>query len=155
MIPLTQGQYAVVDEEDWVVLAKHKWFAWLNNSTKMFYAARNKSRFEKKNKGTREYMHRRVLGLNFGDLRQGDHINHDTLDNRSENLRIVTPRQNQENRRDNSKAGIGIRRRKSGPGKKYEVYIAIKDKDFYLGSYVSVEEAKRVRENFKQENNLA
>lgn len=43
-------------------------------------------------------MHRLVLGLYFGDARQGDHINNrDTLDNRRSNLRIVTAGQNGHN----------------------------------------------------------
>lgn len=45
-----------------------------------------------------ELLHRRVLGLAPGDPRHVDHINGDTLDNRSANLRIATPAQNSQNR---------------------------------------------------------
>ena len=44
-------------------------------------------------------MHRLILGLKIGDKSLGDHINHNTLDNRRCNLRICTPSQNVTNRR--------------------------------------------------------
>jgi hypothetical protein len=43
------------------------------------------------------YLHRELLGLAFGDTRQGDHINMEKLDNRRTNLRIVTKAQQQQN----------------------------------------------------------
>lgn len=42
-------------------------------------------------------LHRWILGLVVGDIRQGDHINRDKLDNRRANLRIVTPAENGQN----------------------------------------------------------
>ena len=42
-------------------------------------------------------MHRDILGLEPGDKRQGDHRNHNGLDNRRDNLRICTHAQNQHN----------------------------------------------------------
>ena len=44
------------------------------------------------------YMHRLILGLEHGDLREGDHINHNILDNQRHNLRICTHAENQHNR---------------------------------------------------------
>lgn len=43
-------------------------------------------------------MSREVLGLTPGDGLQGDHINHDTLDNRRANLRIATNALNCQNK---------------------------------------------------------
>src|SRR3990167_2041420 len=48
-------------------------------------------------------MHRVILGLMWGDPRQGDHINGNKLDNRRHNLRIVTVQQ----QRQNVRAGYG------------------------------------------------
>lgn len=62
-----------------------------------------------------------------------DHINHNTLDNRKENLRIVTKSQNQMN---NDYKGVSIM--KSG---KYYAYIKINQKMINLGHYVFKEEA--------------
>lgn len=44
------------------------------------------------------FVHREILGLpRYRDGREGDHKNRDSLDNRRENLRIVTHGQNQQN----------------------------------------------------------
>ena len=94
-IPLTQGKFAIVDPEDYDELARYKWFAM--RSRRGFYAIR----MVKPNhgNGTRKKirMHRAIL-----DVPQGkfiDHINHNGLDNRKANLRIVTNLQNSWNKR--------------------------------------------------------
>jgi hypothetical protein len=43
------------------------------------------------------YLHRLILGISRDDSRQGDHVNRDRLDNRRENLRIVTAQENYQN----------------------------------------------------------
>lgn len=42
-------------------------------------------------------LHRLILGLEYGDPRQGDHRDRDRLNNRRSNLRIVPPGGNQQN----------------------------------------------------------
>ena len=96
-IPLSQGRFAIVDDEDYKELSKHKWYAQWNPGTKSFYAVRH-IRLPN-GKQTTELMHRVILGLGRGDKLQGDHINHATLDNRRVNLRVVTHRENSHNRR--------------------------------------------------------
>lgn len=97
-IPLTQGQVAIVDDEDYKRISALKWRACWSSHTKSFYAARDNAMIAGK-RGHKVYMHRVILGLEYGDKRKGDHINHDTLDNRRvENLRIATPGENQHNR---------------------------------------------------------
>ena len=96
LIPLTQGQYAIVDDEDYEELSKFKWHAKWDHETHSFYARRT---FRLPGRKWRtEQMHRRILGLERGDKLQVDHINHKTLDNRRANIRIVTTSQNQHNR---------------------------------------------------------
>lgn len=75
-----------------------------------------------------------------------DHINHDTLDNRRENLRIITTAQNQQNRKgaqSNNKTS-GIRNvhwhKKTGV---WEVQVKLNGKKIYIGSYKDIEEAKK------------
>ncbi len=40
LIELTQGQAAIVDDEDYEELNQHKWYAQWNKGTKSFYAGR-------------------------------------------------------------------------------------------------------------------
>lgn len=96
-ILLTQGKVTFVDDTDYEELSKYKWYAWKNQQGD-FYAVRNFWQIGK-NKGFRIYMHRQILGLGRGDKRQGDHKNHNTLDNRQDNLRVCTQRQNQMNQK--------------------------------------------------------
>ena len=96
-IALTQGQVALVDDEDYEELSRYRWRAQWNPCTCSFYAGRTVRLPD--GKRTTEQMQRHILGLKLGDPRQGDHIDHDTLDNRRANIRIVTRSENQHNSR--------------------------------------------------------
>jgi hypothetical protein len=68
------------------------------------------------------------LILNAQKGRIVDHINRDTFDNRRENLRIVSPRQSNLNRRLKSNTGrIGVSKIKKGKKYCYEAYFYPKD----------------------------
>jgi hypothetical protein len=75
-----------------------------------------------------------------------DHINHNTLDNRRSNLRVVTPTQNGQNKKGsnkNSKSGVrNVVWREDV--QKWCIYININRKTRNLGFYKSLEEAERV-----------
>lgn len=78
----------------------------------------------------RTYLHRFLLNLERGDQQVVDHINGDQLDNRRENLRIVSIAQNNQNKRrvskSNSSRFLGVTKR----GNKYQARVsACKDKD--------------------------
>jgi hypothetical protein len=83
-----KGQ-AIVDDADFEWLNKYKWR--LSNAG---YADRNTFISGQASIS----MHRQILGLEYGDGKECDHINGDRLDNRRENLRIVTRQQNSWNR---------------------------------------------------------
>ena len=89
-IELTQGKRAIVDDADYQYLSKYNW------SYDDGYASRG-IRMNGKRKII--LMHRFLMGLYFGDKRVVDHINHNTLDNRRENLRICTKAENRRNSR--------------------------------------------------------
>jgi hypothetical protein len=93
-IPLTRGRYAIVDVEDYEALSKYKWHARAGPRT--FYAARMVS---DKETGAQKcvWMHRAILRP--GPDLLADHINHNGLNNRRENLRAATYAQNAWNRR--------------------------------------------------------
>ncbi len=143
-IPLTKGQFATVDDADYEWLNKWKWHAWWSNTTLSFYAVRTTPKIDGKRLTVR--MHREVLGLPWkGRSEQTDHIDHNTLDNRRENLRVVTCQQNNTNRRkrtDNTSGVKGVYWRKETG--KYRVQIQVGGRKIMLGQYPTLEEAARV-----------
>lgn len=139
-LPLSQGQVALLDAEDYEHLGQYKWHAWRSARSGAFYARRNILIGTKR---TVVYLHRQVMGLSAGDLRQVDHINQAaTLDNRKCNLRIASVSQNLQNARvrsDNSSGYKGVSWCRSRKKWKAEIH---KDRQYiFLGYYSSKEEA--------------
>ena len=90
-IPLTGGRVALVDDEDFEFISKHKWHA--NTHTYSRHLIYAKTRFHTKIL----LMHRLIMGAKEGE--NIDHINGNGLDNRRCNLRIATHSQNGANQR--------------------------------------------------------
>jgi hypothetical protein len=88
LIPLTQGLFAMVDDEDYQEVIKSKWQAWKSQQT--YYATRRP-----KGKETSR-MHRLIMG----DIKNitYDHIDGNGLNNQKSNLRVATCMQNNQNR---------------------------------------------------------
>jgi len=84
-IPLTQGKFAIVDDEDYDFLMQWKWYAH-RQADGIWYACRMRSR--KKGKRTLIYMHREIAGPD--QKKQVHHKDTDGLDNRKEQLQSVT-----------------------------------------------------------------
>lgn len=94
-ISLSQGKVTFVDDEDYEFLAQWKWSA--HQKGKHWYAERSKSwRVDGKRYSVTIPMHRVITAAPKNLV--VDHINHDGLDNRKENLRIVTVRENGQNK---------------------------------------------------------
>jgi hypothetical protein len=96
LIALTQGQFTIVDADDYEWLSAWSWTAIFDPSRRGFYA----KRLARLSDGRRENvaMHNEILQTPEGML--PDHINPlNTLDNRRANLRVATRRQNAYNRR--------------------------------------------------------
>ena len=92
-IKLTQGRFALVDDEDFEWLNTWKWHASKGSST--YYAI---TALPYSNGGGHVKMHRMLLMYPRKPL-MVDHINHDGLDNRKSNLRTCTNRENMSNLR--------------------------------------------------------
>lgn len=144
-IQLTQGKVALVDDDWYKELNKFKWYAHYSSHTKSFYAER-KSMLLGKQKTIR--MHRIVAGTHDG--MQTDHIDGDTLNNQSDNLRTCTRAQNLCNsgRQTNNTSDFkGIR----ASGKKWRSRIRIDGKLIHLGYYLTPEEAARAYDEAAKE----
>lgn len=139
LIPLTQGQFARVSPHRFEELNRFSWHAWWCPTTKSFYAARTSCEGSVKQA---VYMHRSILGLNRGDKRWGDHIDHDTLNDLDDNLRISEPRQNIRNSRvrsDNVSGYKGVSwEARCG---RWIAQIQVDGRHIYLGRRLTAEQA--------------
>jgi hypothetical protein len=137
IIPLTQGQAAIVDDEDYEALAKFKWQAEWSRNAQTWYAKRRTSKAD----GCRTVrMHREIVGAGAGE--QVDHRNHDGLDNRRDNLRRCTVTQNNANQR----KGAGHTSRYKGVSwnaltGSWRAQISVEGTTRHIGQYASEKEA--------------
>lgn len=92
-IPLTRGKWALVDAEDYERVSAFNWQLAIRHGR--CYATRG---LKVNGKWTSQYMHRLILGITQPSI-QVDHLNHDGLDNRKQNLRACTNQENQTNSR--------------------------------------------------------
>lgn len=138
---LTQGQVTVFDKILLEPILEKRWYA-QRMSSGIFYAvtAVNKRKI---------MMHTEIMML-YGDFligREVDHIDHNTLDNRKCNLRVVTHSQNMKNCniRINNKSGyVGVILTKSG---KYRAQITSNGIAYYLGTFsCPIQAAKKYNE---------
>lgn len=138
-IPLTQGQFAIVDAQDFEMLNKHKWYALWDPRTKSYRAIRESSRADG---GRTIYMSREIMGNPPGMLI--DHRNHETLDNRRKNLRSATVLQNNQNQRlrsDNTSGRKGVSWHKGRL--KWQARISINGRETYLDIFADPDSASK------------
>lgn len=144
-IKLTQGQVALVDNEDFVHLCKINWTSSLDKSRQCYYAV---SSVRIGLRWSVQSMHRiileRMLGRNLTKGEEVDHINHDTLDNRRENLRLASHSENMRNRKkykSNTSGYKGVSWRNDI--KKWHVQITFHNRRIHLGYFDDPIEAAR------------
>ena len=131
-IPLTQGQFAIVDDADFETLSQFKWFF------KRGYAVRNQ--YDGNYKQRMVFMHVEII--NTPKDFQTDHINGNGLDNRRENLRICSAAENSRNQKlhkNNKNLLKGVSR--VHKMKKFRARIMVSGKEKHLGCFSTPEEA--------------
>ena len=142
-IPLTQGQIALIDDEDFARISKHKWCA-SRTRYNTFQAVRGKL-------GKTILMHRQIMKAPIGLV--VDHINHNQLDNRRVNLRLATISQNCMNQRPQKKllssCFKGVYRHKIY--KTWTAYITKDGKRIYIGAFGSEIEAAKAYDKAAKE----
>jgi len=129
-IKLTKGKFALVDDDMYDELNQFKWQAGKQQNN--FYARRG---VWNNKKCTTIRMHRHILKLTDSKIKC-DHINHNSLDNQTLNLRACT---NAENLR-NSKSRVGSSSKYKGvsfykPLNKWRAQIMADDKVTHLGYF--------------------
>jgi DUF971 family protein len=124
------------------------WYSYWGRTTKSYYFQTIlKIKKDGKIKTTTLDLHRFLLCTD----EYVDHINHNTLDNRRENLRVATSSQNCRNRKSrniNNKTGY---RNVSFDGKRYIVQLQIDGKNKCLGKFDDVHEAGKFAEQKRNE----
>lgn len=134
-IPLSKGQIAMIDDEDYERVSEFKWYALWNKDTQSYYAARSAG--GRINKHI-EYLHRFIMQTPKGMI--CDHRNHNTLDDRKSNLRNCTPAQSSLNTRMSTRNTTGHRcitlRRN-----KYRVVIKADTKTIFDRVFPTLDEA--------------
>lgn len=128
-IPLTQGKFALVDDEDYEYLSKIKWYVdpsgYVANKTKNVI-----------------FMHRLVAKTPKG--KSTDHINGNKLDNQKKNLRTCTTSQNMANRGkqvNNTSGYKGVFWSKAAG--KWRAQIRHKNKSIHLGLFETKKDAAK------------
>jgi hypothetical protein len=145
LIPLTRGQFAKVDDEDFEFLSQWKWHALKQPHT--FYAARNVT-VDGKRKTI--WMHRVVNKTPEGLLT--DHKNGDGLDNQRHNLRSATHQDNMVNcarHRAGSSKYRGVSWHVSN--RCWIAQITINYRYIYIGRFETEEEAHAAYQAKRQE----
>lgn len=133
-IPLANGKgVMLVDPEDFIRVSQHKW--WLHNKR---YAATN---IDSKN----VYAHRFILNLGPDDP-EVDHINHDGLDNRRSNLRVIPHGLNVVNTKHRTGGtsrfkGVSYETQYAEFAKPWKAKIQIDGKGRHLGYFTDEDEA--------------
>lgn len=140
-IQLTQGQIAIVDDEDFEYLNQFHWFARWDKTNETYYASRTPL---VNGKRTTINMHREIMHASKGEI--VDHKNGDTLLNTKDNLRIVSNSSNCKNGklRKNNKLGItGVHYYKN----KWVAKVSANGKCIILGKFDNLFDAACARKS--------
>jgi hypothetical protein len=140
-VPLTQGQFALIDREDAEPASHDSWRANWSPKTLSFYAITTRQITPGPHGRKIFKLHRVLMGIADPEI-QIDHANRCTLDcRRSANLRIATHAQNQFNRikhRDNTSGYKGVNW--NCRSKKWTARISANRHRVFLGAFDSPED---------------
>ena len=137
----TNGNKFKFDKEDYEKVSKYTWVKTNNGYFSASIDGRKKI-----------LLHRLIMDIKDRNMNI-DHINHDTSDNRKENLRIVNAMQNACNKRiqTNNKSGVkGVSWNKDK--NKWQAKAMQNYKNIHLGYFNNFEDAKKAREEWEIKN---
>lgn len=138
-IRLTQGKYALVDDEDFEWLNQWKWFA--DKVGNIWYASRGLYNKELHKHTKMLRMHRLIMKDPKGKLI--DHLNGNGLNNQKKNLRVCGKSDNAKNckvnRLNNTSGYKGVSLYKGGP--LWHACIRLNYKSIHLGQFIKKDDA--------------
>jgi len=140
----TIAAYALIDTTDAAFVNQWRWH-WGSGYVVRGYKANG-------HRGT-IFLHRELLNLSrTADGWQGDHMNHDTLDNRRANLRVVSVQGNQQNKR----SYVGSRSQYRGVNWSerngaWEASVGMDRHRYHLGIYANEVDAARAAARWRAE----
>ncbi len=140
-IELTQGKTAIIDDDDYDLVKNYKWCAVTHDKGRIFYACAWVN-------GKRIKMHKLIM-----DCPQKmviDHIDHDGLNNKRENLRQLTKRGNRWNSLPNRNSKSGLKYVTKFKDK-WQSRVMREGKRVFLGNYDTPEEASIIGHWYEQE----
>lgn len=142
-IPLTQGKFALVDDEDYDFLMQWKW-RFCKSINGSGYAVRTTHSYSENGKRLSHsiLMHRQIL--NAKECEEVDHQDRNKLNNQKVNIRICTHADNQKNigiRSDNKSGHKGVFWSKKD--KRWISIIQSNNKKYVLGYFKDLNEASK------------
>lgn len=142
-IPLSQGKYALIDDEDFELVSS---CYWIYDSGGCGYA-RGRPRVGRYGlrrgvrRSTRKHIRMHRLIMNPASHLEVDHVNGDGLDNRRQNLRLVTRHQQMQNMKRQQRSKSPYKCVRKTTYNRWEAYIRINGMRKHLGYFGSAEEA--------------
>lgn len=136
LIPLTRGEFAIVDDEDYDRVSQFKWRLWKGSDRDTVYACRE---VMVRGKRTLILMHRFIKGENHKEI---DHRDGDGINNTRGNLRPCTHLNNTRNCKLNKSNVSGFKgasfHNRTG---KWRAYITVNRSQNHLGLFDSLKDA--------------
>jgi hypothetical protein len=137
-IPLSQNQVVLVDDQDYTLLSEHRWCYRPERDNKQGYAVRHA---KVNGKDRLLYLHRQLMQP--GEGQEVIFLNHDRLDCRRENLRVVSKqeaRQHHRVRQDSKSKTKGVRFNPD-PGT-WSAIVYREGRCYTIGTFKSQEQAE-------------
>jgi hypothetical protein len=147
-IPLSQNQFAIVDDEDYALLSEFKW-CYRGEGRKQGYAVRHA---KVNGKDRLLYLHRVIMPPSEGQ--EVIFKNHDTLDCRRENLKVVSKQEARQHHRVRSDCKSGMKGVRYNPeSDSWSAYTYRHGNCYRVGTYRTKEQATAAyQEELRKEN---
>ena len=148
-IPVSQGHYAIVDDDDFELLSEFKWCYRAERNAQSGYAVRH---HKVDGRDRLLYLHRQLMKPPEGH--EVVFLNFDKLDCRRANLRVVTKEEARRHHRVRKDSKSGIKGVRYNPGNRsWSAYVYRGDRCYHIGTYHSQDQATAAHEQALRREN--